>query len=198
MVVAEMYLTLLPVIIAGSFNMIWCKLPFFKALQKPMDGGEVLRDGKRIFGDNKTWKGFVGMIVLGTVFTVVWGLISGSSVFLLTHNYLYKPYSNFDNTMGFNALAGFLFGLAYAVFELPNSFIKRRLGIEPGKKRGRLSGAVNVFFDQADSVIGCVLVLSFFYPMRPLFFIAYVLLGAATHIVINMLLYLLKLRKNMF
>jgi len=39
MIVAEMYLTLLPVIIAGSFNMIWCKLPFLKALQKPMDGG---------------------------------------------------------------------------------------------------------------------------------------------------------------
>ena len=93
---------------------------------------------------------------------------------------------------------GFLFGLAYAVFELPNSFIKRRLGIEPGKKRGKLSGAVNVFIDQADSVIGCVLVLSFLYSMSILFFIAYVLLGAATHIVINMLLYFLKLRKNMF
>jgi len=195
MVVAEMYLTLLPVIIAGSFNMIWCKLPFLKALQKPMDGGRVLRDGKRVFGDNKTWKGFVGMLVLGTLFTVVWGLISGSSEFLQAHNYLYR---NYDNTVGYNALAGFLFGLAYAVFELPNSFIKRRLGIEPGKKRGKLSGAVNVFIDQADSVIGCVLVLSFLYRMSVWFFAAYVLLGAATHIVINMLLYLLKLRKNMF
>lgn len=195
MIVAEMYLTLLPVIIAGSFNMIWCKLPFLKFLQKPMDGGKVLRDGKRIFGDNKTWKGFVGMLVLGTLFTVAWGLISGSSEFLEAHNFMYR---NYANTVGYNALAGFLFGLAYAVFELPNSFIKRRLGIEPGKKRGKLSGAVNVFIDQADSVIGCVLVLSFLYPMSILFFAAYVLLGAATHIVINMLLYLLKLRKNMF
>ena len=53
---AEMYITLLPVILAGIMNMVWCKTSLLKALKKPMDMGKCLSDGKRIFGDNKTWK----------------------------------------------------------------------------------------------------------------------------------------------
>jgi len=33
-----------------------------------------------------------------------------------------------------NALVGFALGFAYVLFELPNSFIKRRLDIAPGKQ----------------------------------------------------------------
>ena len=57
--IAQMYVTLGPVILAGIFNMIFCKLKILKSMQVPMDGGRVMRDGNRIFGDNKTWKGFL-------------------------------------------------------------------------------------------------------------------------------------------
>ena len=42
-------------------------------------------------------------------------------------------YINHENTLVYNLLIGFLLGLFYALFELPNSFLKRRLGIKEGK-----------------------------------------------------------------
>ena len=55
-----------------------------------------------------------------------------------------------------------------------------------------------VFIDQADSIFGCVLVVCIYYSMSVGFYFAYVLVGAVTHIVINVLLYLSGLRENMF
>jgi len=52
------------IVCAGATNMVFVKTLFFKRLDRPMDGGLLLRDGKRLFGDNKTWKGFIGMIVI--------------------------------------------------------------------------------------------------------------------------------------
>ncbi len=192
--IVEMYLTLLPAMLAGVFNMLWCTLPWGKCLKKPIDGGRKLKDGQRVFGDNKTWKGLLGMVVLGVLFTIIWGFLSRDG-FLAEHNLLYRYY---PNTIGYNSLLGLAFGLAYSLFELPNSFLKRRLGILPGKPKKGASAAVFVFLDQADSVIGLVLVVALVYPMEPWFFVAYVLLGAVTHIVLNLLLYALKLRKNPF
>jgi hypothetical protein len=52
--IAGMYITMMPVILAGIFNMIFVKTGFYKKRRTPIDGGHVYRDGKRIFGDNKT------------------------------------------------------------------------------------------------------------------------------------------------
>ena len=82
---AEMYITLLPVILAGIMNMVWCKIKFCDFLRKPVDFGKNFTDGRRIFGDNKTFKGFAGMIVFGTVFTVLWGLVSRPGTFAAEH-----------------------------------------------------------------------------------------------------------------
>jgi CDP-diglyceride synthetase len=193
-VLVEMYVSLLPVILAGILNMVWVKSPFINSLKKPMDNGKILRDGKRLFGDNKTWKGFVGMIVLTIISAVIWGLAC-ELMSLTRHNYLYR---NYDNTLIYNLIIGFFLGLAYAVFELPNSFLKRRIDITPGKAIGGAKGVFFIFLDQADSIFGCVLVLSFVYEMSFIFYLLYVCVGAITHIVLNMLLYFLRLRKNMF
>ena len=190
-----MYITLIPVILAGILTMIWCKLPILKFLKRPIDGGKCLRDGKRIFGNNKTWTGLCGYLITNILVFILWGLISQKSDYLQMHNYFYSYYNNIPS---FNLLIGLLSGLAYALFELPNSFLKRRLDIRPGKS---ISGGWKVFFifmDQADSVIGCALVVWMFHDIGLLTFIAFVLVGAITHMVLNMLLYILHLRKNMF
>ena len=192
--IAEMYVTLGPVILAGIFNMIFCKLNVLKSIQIPMDGGRVLGDGNRIFGDNKTWKGFFGYLIFGTVFTVIWGFaIRNTSL-----NSLDFFYVNNENTLGFNIVVGLLLGFAYALFELPNSFVKRRLGITPGKPATGIKKAVFVFVDQADSIFGCALVVWLFYDLGILRYLGFVVVGAVTHIVFNMLLYFAHLRKNMF
>ena len=192
--IAMMYVTLAPVILAGVFNMIFCKLGILKFLQIPMDGGRTLRDGNRIFGDNKTWKGFIGYIIFGTIATVLWGAIIKNTGL----NSLNFFYINHENTLNFNLIVGVLLGLFYALFELPNSFVKRRLGINPGKPAKGVEKAVFVFIDQADSIFGCALVVWFFYNLGILKYIGFVVVGAVTHIVINMLLYFAHLRKNMF
>lgn len=194
--ILEMYITLMPVIVAGIINMLWCKVGICDFLKKPIDFGKTAPDGKRIFGDNKTFKGFVGMIIFGALLSVLWGEILKGNEALNGLNYFYRSRSN---TISYNLLIGTLSGFAYALFELPNSFIKRRLDITPGKND--ISGTkrfVFIFLDQADSVFGCVLVVCMFYPLPVWYYFVYVLVGALTHIIMNMLLYFCKLRKNMF
>ena len=192
--IVKMYVTLLPAIIAGILVMIWCKTGIMKPAMKPMDMGKNFRDGKRIFGDNKTWKGFIGYLIFDTVSTVIWGIVCHSSGI----DHLNYFYINHENTFLFNLMVGFLLGLGYALFELPNSFLKRRLDITPGKT---ISGAWRIFFiflDQADSIFGCALVVWLFYDLGIGLYLLYVLVGALTHIIMNVLLYLCRLRKNPF
>lgn len=195
LILTQMYITLIPAIMAGVLNMVWCSLPLGKKLNWPIDAGRNLPDGKRIFGENKTWKGFFGMPVLGALCFILWGLLCNAHPFLLSNSYLYESYAN---TVPYNAVMGLAAGLAYALCELPNSFLKRRLDIRPGKPAEAGWKLLFIFLDQADSVFGVVLVVALVYPMDIGFYLLYVLLGAATHIVMNLLLFLLRLRKNPF
>ena len=194
MLILKMYITLLAPIIAGIINSIFCKTKILNKLKKPMDFNKKFIDKKRIFGDNKTWKGFIGYLIFNIVLSILFGIIW--KLCNLEHlNFFYKYH---NNTILFNLLIGFLLGLFYALFELPNSFLKRRLNITPGKT---IKGFKKVFFiilDQADSVFGVALVLWFFYPLGIKLYLLYILIGTVTHLLINMLLYFLKLRKNMF
>ncbi len=194
MLIAKMYVTLLGSILAGVINSIFCKLHFLDFLKKPMDFNKKLKDGKRIFGDNKTWKGFFGYIF----FNIVFALFLGYLFRKFNWNDYNFFYINHPNGNRYNLLIGFLLGLFYALFELPNSFLKRRLGIVPGKT---LKGSKKWFFvilDQADSVFGVALVVWMFYPIGIGVYLLYILIGTVTHLIINMLLYFLHLRKNMF
>lgn len=189
-----MYITLLPAILSGICNMIWCKSTILNELKRPIDGNRLFIDGKRILGDHKTWKGFFGYLFLNFIIGTLWGTICDWAN-LNSYNFFYLHY---ENTFFYNCVIGALLGLGYALFELPNSFLKRRLNIEPGKPTTGICKIIFIFLDQADSVFGCCLVVCLFYPMSPIFYFLYVLLGACTHIVCNMLLYFLGLRKNMF
>ncbi len=54
-----MYVSLVPSIIAGIVNMIWCKSSLLKKFQTPIDCGKNFIDKKRLLGNNKTWKGML-------------------------------------------------------------------------------------------------------------------------------------------
>ena len=194
MLIVKMYVTLLGPILAGIINSIFCKSNILKSLKKPIDFNKNFIDNKRIFGDNKTWKGFFGYIILNIIFSIVIGFIYK----LFNIEYLDFFYINHDNTILYNILIGFLIGLFYALFELPNSFLKRRLDIKPGKTIKGFKKVFFIFLDQADSIFGIALVVWMFYPIGIWIYLLYILVGAFTHILINMLLYLLHLRGNMF
>jgi CDP-diglyceride synthetase len=190
--VGQAYTTLAPVIVAAVLNMAWVTGPWARALNRPIDAGASLADGRRVFGDNKTWKGLLGMVVLGALAGLVWGqVIHGSR--LEPYNLFYARH---DNTVGFNAFTGSLLGLVYAIFELPNSFLKRRVGISPGTPHGGAWTVLFVVLDQIDSVVGCALLVLAFAPVGWAFVLVTTLVGGVTHLVLNLLLYALHLRKH--
>lgn len=138
------------------------------------------------FGMNKTWRGFVMMpvatwpgVILGQWLETIMDL---TSPLLLLHS-SYK-------------LAIFL-GFAYCIAELPNSFMKRRLGI----KEGQTSESFKWFFvvmDQADSVIGCLIAYLWLLEIGAEIFLGTLIMGTVIHLFFNLLLYSFKLRKNPF
>ena len=190
--IIDMYITLMPVIIAGVINMIFTKTSVYKKYRYPIDGGKKLRDDKRLFGDNKTWIGFFSMIIFTSLSQAIWGYICNFNLFF-GKNYLYNYV---ENTLLNNFFIGALFGLAYVLCELPNSYIKRRIDIAPGKTVSGLKGSICYLFDQIDSIIGVTLVLCIWCEMTLYQFLLYIFLGGITHIVINLILYGLKIRKN--
>jgi hypothetical protein len=190
--VAQVYTTLAPVIVAGVLNMVWVKLPVARWASRPIDAGRTLADGRRVLGDHKTWKGLLGMVVLGALAGLAWGrLIHGIGLEPFDLFYARQP-----NTIAFSALTGALQGLAYSLFELPNSFLKRRVGITPGKRHGGAWTVLFVVLDQIDSVVGCALLVLVFAPVGWAFVLVTILAGGITHLALNVLLYALHLRKN--
>lgn len=188
---AQAYVTLAPAIFAAMANMVWVKLPWAQSLNRPLDGGLVLADHRRLFGDNKTWKGLIGLVVLGALLGAVWGLLIHGTA-LEQHNLFFLNHPQ----PGIYWTTGALQGLAYGLFELPNSFLKRRVGIVPGAQHEGPWKVLFILIDQIDSVFGCALLVLLFAPVGWKFVLVAVAVGAVTHLVLNLLLYMLKLRRN--
>lgn len=192
--ILTMYITMMPVILAGISNMVVVKRKWFKKRAKPIDNGKMLKDNKRIFGNNKTWLGFFTMIICSIITHIVWGLICKVFAGMQSMNQLYLYY---ENTVLYNAIVGAIMGVAYMIFELPNSFIKRRLDIPDGKTERGFKGKLFFVIDQLDSMFGVILVLAVASKISLLQYINYVLLGGLTHICVNLVLYKLRIRRNL-
>ena len=85
--------------------MIFCKSSLLEVAYRPMDAGLILKDGKRLFGANKTWKGFLGMIVWGALAQILWGFLLKSIPPL---EQLHLVYAFYENTVLFNLVLGAL------------------------------------------------------------------------------------------
>lgn len=79
----------------------------------PIDFGKNFVDGKRIFGENKSWEGFIVGVFVSTLVGIA-----------LSPLYSYMTLEL--------AIAGFVQGLGSMVGDLANSFLKRRLDLRPG------------------------------------------------------------------
>lgn len=190
--ILNMYITFVPVILSGIGNMIFTKTSCYKKHAKPLDKGRILRDGKRILGDNKTLIGFCSMIVLGSIFQCLWGIMC-MYFKLEERNMVYAVY---NNSVWYNLLLGAGFGFAYMICELPNSFIKRRIDIAAGKTTSGIKGILFFIIDQIDSMLGVGIVLALVSPITIKTYLQFVLLGGITHICVNLILFCLKIRKN--
>ena len=82
----------------------------------PMDFGRKFRDGRRILGDGKTWRGFFGGLLTGTLIAVI--------QYCLTPDF----YGSLDTALKL----GFALSLGALLGDLIGSFIKRRVGMPRG------------------------------------------------------------------
>ena len=180
-------------VLAGATNMIFVKAPFSSGLSRPMDRGVRLHDGKRLFGDNKTWKGFFGMIVITAICLAAAGSLATNFPDIQRLSLI--PFEEFKSpfTVWF---FGALWGLAYVLAELPNSFLKRRIDIPPGENARGMKGFLCLVLDQADSVIGCVIVLPLFSSITWLDALVLVVLGSSIHYLTNLGLFAVRLKKQ--
>ena len=183
---AELLVLLAPLVVGGIGNQLYLRLPAVGRHNAPLDGGRRWRDGRPLLGPNKTWQGAAGMVGLTAV--AMAGLAS-----LAAERSGLRDLSRMDYAAWAlpwePLLYGALWGVGYVVFELPNSFLKRRLDIPAG---GNVRGARGVAFralDQADSVIGCLLVMPVFYLPSPTEAVGILVVGTALHYAINLGLY---------
>jgi CDP-diglyceride synthetase len=160
-------------------------LDLLKPLKRPLDCGAVLR-GRRVFGDNKTWRGAL-VIVAGVAVTTL----------LLRHWGWWWVRIPPELRAAGPLPYGLLLGAGVVLGELPNSFLKRRLGIEPGRQSRSPVGLALSVWDQADFVPAVWLLLAPIWAMaawQAAFCFAVV---AAVHMVVNVVGYAIGARTSM-
>jgi hypothetical protein len=184
MLILQLLVFSIPAGIGAILHMLAVKYDLFPSLKIPIDMHQSYK-GQRIFGNSKTWRG----VILMVLFSIIGSYLL---VYLL---YIYPGLAAY-NIIDFNehspVFYGCLFGLAYTLAELPNSFYKRRKGIDEGK-RGHI---INILVDQADSPIGCMVLLAPFCDISLMFFITGCFFYLLLHLFFNVLLYSIGIRKN--
>lgn len=143
----------------------------------PLDLGRKFSDGRRIFGDGKTFQGLAAGIAFGTIAGNVQGYLIGANVV--------AGYMAGADVLRYT-LAGFLLAAGALLGDLASSFAKRRLGMRRGAP----------FFpvDQLDFVIGSIALASVIYA-PPLARVAILLvLTPAIHLVFNFLAHRLRVK----
>jgi hypothetical protein len=153
-------------------------------LRRPLDGGATFR-GRRLFGDNKTWRGLLAMW-LGVV-------LAALALSRLPGYWSRLP----QEIQAAGALRfGGLLGLGTVLAELPNSFLKRQLDIPPGSRRLTGATALLVILDQGDFVLGIWLTLAPLWVMSPAQALLAFLVVAAAHQLFNFAGYLIGARRT--
>lgn len=167
----HVYLFFIPLVLGNVLHMIVVKRNWCNKLAFPIS--------KNLFGANKTYRGVIVLPIL----TGFFGLLS---------SFWFGP---FTISVAYDAFVGFGLGLAYILAELPNSFIKRRLGIANGEHSKKYK-YLQYVVDKADSLIG---VLLFYFLATNISFESVLVLfciGFIVHISISQLLVVINIKKK--
>ncbi len=138
-----------PVPLESIPQALWFFLPAFVANPaavlfgggRPIDLGRTLRDGERLFGDGKTWRGLVG----GTAGGAVLGLLLSAPFLVLAPSSSWSFGSTVPEALGASAVLAF----GALLGDLAGAFVKRRMHLPRGAKASGL--------DQYDFVLGALL-----------------------------------------
>jgi CDP-diglyceride synthetase len=152
-------------------------LDLLPSLKRPLDGGRSFR-GTRVFGDNKTWRGAIVMTA---------GVLAATLILSRWDWYWSKLPGEIESAGP--VVFGLVLGVAVVAGELPGSFVKRRLGIAPGRQRRSPLGIAISLWDQADFVpVVWLFLLPIWVMSVSETLIAFVVV-TAVHLVINVIGY---------
>lgn len=156
----------------------------------PIDGGRTFR-GRRLFGDNKTWRGFAVMV-------------PAAGLFFFLISFVIERFFGGAAALGLWSLPSWQYGLLglwtgffFMAFELPNSFLKRQLDVAPGAAPRRTWAKVLTFlFDRFDSLVGLLASTAVFVATPWQLWLLLFVVGSFVHWLFSVLLYAFGVKKR--
>ena len=178
-----------PILLVAPAQGFCIKHDLLRRLKKPLDMNLRIR-GRRLFGNNKTWRGLILNVSLCVLGAMIQTHLQASGIL---PNWLYlADYSQHGLSLGI------LIGLGITFGELPNSFLKRQLDIAPGKKGKGIWGIFFSILDQIDLTLG-LWIFSFHIIDPSLLLVLWsLLLTIVIHMTVSILGYLLGMRESAF
>ena len=156
--------------IAGCAQSAWLGSVASRRYRWPIDGGLTFR-GRRLLGDNKTVRGFLVM-----------PLATASSFLLVSMTTAGRMPGLWPLRAHEYAALGLLAGAGFMAGELPNSFVKRQLGIAPGAPAdGPYLRPAFFFVDRLDSALGALAALALAVSIPPLTVLYVLTVGPVLH-----------------
>ncbi len=164
----HIWLFLIPMMTANILHMVVVKKQLFKFLAVPF--------AKKLFGKNKTYRGLFALPLIAAVTAGI------TSVFI--------PMNISDCF-----IIGLGLGFVYIVAELPNSFIKRRIGIAEGESSPKYK-KLQLLIDKTDSLSGICL---FYYLIGMADFqeiLIIFIFSLGIHLSLSFLLYKIRMKES--
>lgn len=167
----------LPAGVANAAPVFANKIPILKNWKTPVDFGKSYR-GKRILGDNKSWRGIISGTLTGGITALLVYLIYPNAAEVLWYNPIVPALDMFvvGCALGFGALFG----------DVVESFFKRQYGVPAGHSWFP--------FDQIDYILGGLLLVTPFVSLQSIQYIVIIATWFGLHIFFAYAGYLLRLK----
>ena len=133
----------------------------------------------KYFGKNKTIRGFIILPLF-------------SSLLVLGFSKMEGPFLE-DNLHDF--YFGICLGIIYLLSELPNSFVKRKLGIANGEHSKKYR-VLQMIIDKSDSLVGMLIFYYYFTPINFVGVIQLFFVALAISLSMSFVLHSLKIKKS--
>ncbi|MGK0428141.1 MAG: CDP-diacylglycerol--serine O-phosphatidyltransferase [Ulvibacter sp.] len=158
-------------VLANTCHIIFVKKKWLSFLYIPLSTAA--------FGKNKTLRGFILL-----------PLFSGFWVFIFS--FWQGP---FMNDIWHDLSIGFVLGMVYLLSELPNSFVKRRLGIANGEHSKKYKG-LQMIIDKVDSLVGMLIFYYLVTTINATETLMLFLFSLFVSLSVSFVLYSLKIKKS--
>ncbi len=159
----------IPMIVSNILHMIIVKKNWLSFL--------AISISPPLFGANKTWRGIVFLTLVNSI--LFWAV-----------NVFSPMFGNLE------ALTiGGILGFVYMLFELPNSWFKRRMGIGAGQE-AKKNKKLFMLLDKMDSALGVSWVSKILFGFSWMGMVKLFLLAVLIHVFFSWLLVVLKIKKR--